>query len=143
MHHCSIDFRIAGIASAVPRFARIRNGRPDELNPRLFGSNANSQVSRAPKDRPRFVAVLSSASGTASDVPGLRHALVHQAIPLAADVQMVVPVEDRRHFVLDEQVVDRHRPAGPVVGETGGTVRVLAAPLEEDGRFHAASVGLA
>jgi len=59
----------------------------------------------------------------------LRKLLVDDAILGLMRIDMVVSVEDCADFVLDEQLVNRHRPAGTLFGKNTFAIGILAAPL--------------
>ena len=90
------------------------------------------------------VAVVACASGVSAEVARLRHALVVDAVALSVHVQVVMTVEDGRHSVLHEEVMDRHRPTGPMLRKSRRSIRIETAPLEEGSALHpAAGLGTA
>ena len=53
---------------------------------------------------------------------------------------MIVALEEDRDLVRDEQLVDGEGPGRAVLGEAGGAVGVLAAPLVQGGHINATAL---
>ena len=77
----------------------------------------------AGEDLPFHVAILPRASHAAvSPVAGLWKELVDDFVEVLFCEKMIVPVKDGRHPVLDQHLVDRHFPSGPLGLEVSLTV---------------------
>ena len=95
----------------------------------------------APEDGAGRVAVFGGrARGPAvAGAAGLRDFLVGDSVEILLRVEVVVAVEYDGDMVLFQQFADRRRPAGAVLGESVGAVRVFAAPFVERRGFCAAA----
>ena len=50
-------------------------------------------------------------------MPWLRHKLINDAIEILLDEHVVVPMEDHVHAMLDQQLMNRLAPVGPMTIE--------------------------
>lgn len=114
--HCAVgDCMPVSQASVIQSVDRRR----DKLNHRFVVPHTDPYMPGAGVDRAGRIAVVRSSSRVAAWVAGLRHTLVHNSVALIANEQVIVPVKDRRHLVLDKQVVNRAGPPWAMFGESG------------------------
>ena len=82
---------------------------------------------RASQDHTAFVPIIRRTSWRfVTSESWLKYLLIDDSIQFLAGEQMIVPVEHNRYTIFHQQLVNRHRPAGPVCGEAIAAIGIGA-----------------
>ena len=103
--------------------------------------HGDAEVARTAEDGSVCVVIIGGEDRAILGVHAtrLRNFLIDNAIELLFGIQMVMAVEYGGHAILNQQLVDWHRPSGPLCGEACGAVRVKPTPLVERSGLDAAA----
>ena len=114
----------------------LREAGADEVDRDASRRNRDPQVPGAAEDVALHVAVLGGvARRVAAPQSRLGNFLVDDAVEVLLGEEVVVAVEDDRDAGFDQQWMNGHGPAGPVLLEAVAAVRVLSAPFVERRRL--------
>ena len=117
--------------------------RTDVVHGHLVRGDSHSHVPRIAKKCALLVSIVFQiADAVVAGKARLGDHLIDNSIEFLPGEEIVVGLEDGRHVVAHEQLVNRRVPSGAVLLEAIAAVRVLAAPFVERRDFNASARSL-